>query len=89
MRFANFLPTGETLLGVSPAGPTARVPPSGLNPSTVAEDVGRLQALQEEKEARAHAEAARACRSIDFFAHMILIRYMATEFIHQRVGRLQ
>ena len=45
---------------MAPAEPRVRVPPPGINPATVAEDVGRIQALQEEKEARAKAEAAQA-----------------------------
>ena len=51
---------GEVLRGMASAEPRVRVPPPGINPATVAEDVGRIQALQEEKEARARAEAEQA-----------------------------
>jgi len=56
---------GEAPPGQASGEPRVRVPPPGINPATVGEDVGRIQALQEEKEAKARAEAGQAATMED------------------------
>ena len=46
------LPTGaDTALPSEPTVPHQRIPPPGLNPATMADDIARLQTIQEDKEA--------------------------------------
>ena len=49
----------------APMVPHQRSPPPGLNPATIAEDIARLQAIQEEMEEARRVEATRALEPTD------------------------